>query len=137
MSQAEHPESRERGCKRTDIVHLQATFLCSFGKPIYKFLIGLQVDIVPKGCVDTIHRPIAHRLYSRVLELEAQLEVYVADVYTVPGVQTVLNLLRNADMKKHYTTQLQQVGQKCLDVIKKYKRAQLPFFDEVRVLDPN
>ena len=86
--------------KQCIIVHLQATFFCSFGKPIYKFLIGLQVDIVPKGYADTIRRLIAHRLYSRVLELEARLEVYVANVH-VPSVQMVLNLLHNADMKKH------------------------------------
>ena len=72
--------------KQHIIVHLQATFSYSFGKPIYKFLIGLQVDIVPEGCADTICRPITHRLYNRVLELEAQLPVYVADFHTVPNV---------------------------------------------------
>ena len=85
-----------------------ATSFRGFGKPIYNFLIGLQVDIVPNGCADTNRHPIAHRLYCRVLELEARLEVYVADVQTLPGVQTVLNLLHNADMKKHYATQLQR-----------------------------
>ena len=50
--------------KQRVVVHLQTTFFCSFGKPIYKFLIGLQVDIVPKGCADTMRHPIAHRLYS-------------------------------------------------------------------------
>ena len=43
--------------------------------------------------------------------------MYLVHVHTVPSVQTVLNLLHNADMKKHYTIQLQRVGQKCLDVI--------------------
>ena len=39
-------------------------------------------------------------------------------------------------MKRYYATQLQQVVQKCLDVMKKYKKTQLPFYDEVRVFDP-
>ena len=77
-----------------------------------------------------------HIASNRVLELEAQLEVYVADVHTVPGVQMVLDLLHITDMKEHYTTQLQHVAQKCLDVINKYKKTQLPFYDEVRGLDP-
>ena len=84
----------------------------------------------------TMRHPIAHWLYSRVLELEAQLEVYVTDVQSMPDVQSVLNLLQQPDAKKYCTTQLQQIGQKCLDVMKKYRNTQLPFYDEVRVFDP-
>ena len=35
------------------------------------------------------------------------MEVHVADVLAVPGVQVVLNLLQHPGMKKHYTSQLQ------------------------------
>ena len=70
-------------------MHLQATFFCS--RPIYIFLIGQQVDIVPKGCADA--HPIAHQLYSRLLELEAQLEVYVADVQSYKLCQSYCNIM--------------------------------------------
>ena len=99
------------------IIHLQATFFTAFGKPINQFWTGLQVDIVPKGKRQNPRRPIGHRLYSRVLELEARLEAYVRDVLSAPGVKRVMDLLTSPDMKQYYQKQLVEVRKKVLAVI--------------------
>ena len=93
------------------IVHLQASFFSGFGKPVYEFLVGLRVDIVPKGCVESACRPFGHRLCTRVQALEAQPEAYAEDVSTVLGVQPILSLLRNDDVKNDYRKQLEEVAQ--------------------------
>ena len=62
------------------IVHLQATFFPGFGKPVYDFLVGLQVGIVPKGCAEPAHRLLSHELCTRVQALEAQREASAEDV---------------------------------------------------------
>ena len=77
------------------IVHLQATFFSGFGKPVYNFLVG----IAPKWCAESARQPFGHRLCTRVQALEAQLETSAEDVSTMVGVQPLLSLLRNDDMK--------------------------------------
>ena len=47
---------------------------------MFLFLVGLQVDIVSKECAESARQAFSYRLYTRVLELEAQLEVYEQDV---------------------------------------------------------
>ena len=118
------------------IVHLQATFFSGFGKPVCDFLVGLQVDIVPKGCTESACQPFGHRLCTKVQVLEAQLEASAEDVFTVVGVP-ILSLSRNDDMKNYYQKQLEEIAQKCLAVISKYKRTQLTLYDELRVFDPS
>ena len=46
--------------------------------------LDVLVDVVPKGAKDGERRPIAHRLYTQMLELEAKLKVQ--DVTQVPRV---------------------------------------------------
>ena len=60
------------------------------------------MDIVLQGKRQNPRRPIGHRLYSRVLELEAQLEAYVSDVLSATGVKRVMDLLTTPDMKQYY-----------------------------------
>ena len=83
-------------------------FFIAFSKPINQFLTRLQGDIVPKGKRLDPQRPIGHPLYSRVLELEAQLEAYVSDVLCAPalGGKPVMDLLTGPGMKQYYHNQL-------------------------------
>ena len=66
--------------KKCIILHPSLTFYADMGDPIYKFIEGIQIDVVPKGGRDGERRPIAHQLYARVPELEAKLETFVQDV---------------------------------------------------------
>ena len=79
---------------------------------MYDFLVGLQVDIVPKRCAESACQPFGHRLCTRVQALEAQLEASVEYVSTMVGVQPIFSLLRNDDMKNYYRKQLEEVAQK-------------------------
>ena len=47
------------------------------GDPIHNFIEGIEVHVVPKGGRDGERRPISHRLYAQVLELEANLDPFV------------------------------------------------------------
>ena len=122
--------------EKRSLVHLQATFLCEFGRAIYDFIESLQVNIVPKGANSAPPHPFGHRLYSRVLQLEAQLVTLANDVTPVPRVKPLLDLITNSDLRTRRVRMLTQVAQKVLSIIGKYKRTQLPFFDELRVFDP-
>uniref|UniRef100_A0A7S4LKC2 DUF659 domain-containing protein n=1 Tax=Eutreptiella gymnastica TaxID=73025 RepID=A0A7S4LKC2_9EUGL len=122
--------------EKRSLVHLQATFLCEFGRDIYDFIESLQVDIVPKGANSAPPRPFGHRLYSRVLQLEAQLVTLANDVTLVPRVKPLLDLITNSDLRTRRVCMMAQVAEKVLSIIRKYKRTQLPFFDELRVFDP-
>ena len=121
--------------KKRMLRHLSLTFYAGMGDPIYKFIEGLQVDIVLKSCRGGERRPIAHRLYARVPELEAKLENLVQDVTQVPEVLALFDLLKQYDLRASRISMLLRVGQKVLAVVQKYKRNQLGFFDEVRVFD--
>jgi hypothetical protein len=117
-------------------LHLQLTFFSEFGKPIYEFITHLQVDIVPKGNSGGQRTPIGHRLFIRVIELESKLQNWAQDVGLVPGVKPLLDIIRNPALREAHVNSLKRVAQKVLAVIAKYKDKQLPFFDELRVLDP-
>ena len=106
------------------------------GDPIYKLIEVIQIDVVPKGGRDGKRRPIAHRLFVRVLELEAKLETFVQDVTQIFGVLALLDLLKQPDLRASHVSLLQRVGQKVLAVVEKYRRNELAFFDQVRVFEP-
>ena len=118
------------------VLHLQLTFFSEFGKPIYEFITHLQVDIVPKGNSGGQHTPIGHRLFIRVIELVSKLQNWAQDVGLVLGVKPLLDMIRNPALREAHVNSLKHVAQKVLAVIAKYKDKQLPFFDELRVLDP-
>ena len=90
---------------------------------------------MPKGNKQQPRRPIAHRLYSRVLELEAELEGMQASLATVPALKTALSHHPKTTQDK-LVEQLTKVVAKVLRVVQKYKESQLDFYDQVRVLDP-
>ena len=92
--------------------------------------------MVPKGGKDGERRPIAHRLFVPVLELEVKLETFVQDGTQVRGVLALLDLLKQPHLRASRVSLLQRVGQKVLVVVEKHKRNQLAFFDQVRVFDP-
>ena len=71
---------------------------------------GIQIDVVPKGGKDGERRPIAHRLFARVLELEAKLEIFVQDVTQVPRVLALLDLLKQPDLRASCVSLLQRVA---------------------------
>ena len=50
--------------KRCMLLHLSLTVYTGMGYPIYKFILGIQVDVVPKGGTDGERRPVAHRVYT-------------------------------------------------------------------------
>ena len=122
--------------KKRMLLHLSLTFYTRMGDPIYKFIEGIQVDVVPKGGRDGERCPIAHRLHARVLELEAKLETYVQGITQVPGVLAFLDVLKQLELHASRISLLQWVGKKVLAAVEKYKRKQLAFFDQVRVFDP-
>ena len=45
-------------------------------------------------------------------------------------------MIQNPALREAHVNSLKRVAQKVLAVIAKYKDKQLPFFDELRVLDP-
>ena len=58
------------------------------------------------------------------------------DVTLVPRVKPLLDLITNSDLRTRRVCMMTQVAEKVLSIIRKYKRTQLPFFDELRVFDP-
>ena len=111
----------------------QAIFVRLFGAPIYKFIEGLQVDIVPKGNEKQPLRPIAHRLYSRVLELEAELEGIHASLTMGPALKAAVSYDPKTTQDK-LVEELTKVALKVLRVVQKYKESQLDFYVQVGVL---
>ena len=92
------------------LLHMSVTFHAGMGDPIYKFIERIQVDVVPKGGRGGERRPIAHRLYARVLELEAKLENFVQDVTQVPGVLAPLDLLKQSELRASRINMRERVG---------------------------
>ena len=103
-----------------------ALFMVAFGKPIYAFIEGIQVDIVPKGDKKDERRPFGHRLYARVLELESKLDMMAKNVQIIPGLSAMLEALPD-DAKNVAVQKLTEVAKKVLMVVQKYKMNQLPF----------
>ena len=73
------------------VIHLQATFFTTFGKPINQFLTGLQVDIVPKGKRRISWRPMGHSLVNGNYIGSRKLLIVMSLIYCNGGKAQVLS----------------------------------------------